>query len=55
MAYVTSWEKMGIKKGEEKIKEMIQKMIKKGLSLDLIQDVSGLPQDEIKKLMPKEN
>jgi len=67
MAYVTTWERMGIKKGVEigvekgvekekkKTREMLKKLLQNGVSPDLLKDSSGLSMGEIKKLMPSEN
>jgi len=60
MPYVTSWERTAKKEGvyvgmKKKAKETAKKMLDDGLSIESISKYTGLPIEEIKKLMTVSN
>ncbi len=47
MAYVTSWERMGIEKGK---RETALALIGNGVSLDIIANSTGIPLEKVKDM-----
>jgi predicted transposase/invertase (TIGR01784 family) len=56
MPYIPTWERRAEKKGKIEAKEeMAQELLKRGVSLDIVAQSSGLPPEELKKLVHKEH